>query len=116
MSKKDDVFNFRMQVFDLVKEHFLEKDPSFKFVVKHSGLEKRIRLSSIKSDLTPFLRKHSLCFRVLIGKSKSPFIQSDVLNFIQHLFKILKEQKIEEHINNLEIVKFYFKLVEIDVH
>jgi hypothetical protein len=116
MSKKDDVFNFRMQVFDLVKEHFLEKDPSFKFIIKHSGLEKRIRLKSIKSDLTPFLKKHSLCFRVLINKSKSPCIHSDVFTFIQTLFNILKEQNIEEHINNLEIVKSYLKLVEIDIH
>lgn len=116
MSKKDDVFNFRMKVFDLVKEHFLEKDPSFKFVVKYSQLDKRVRLSSIKSHLTPFLKKHSLCFRVLISKSRSPCIHLDVLNFILKLFNLLEELKIEERVDNLELVKSYLKLVDIALH
>lgn len=107
---------FRQALFNDVEVYFKERFPDFRFIVKRTNLEERVRLTIFKKDNNPWafdLRKHQLVFRVQQNKSKTPYINIKIFNFLKSLYYIINTQQIEEKIENNKLVKSYFPLVDI---
>lgn len=113
---KNNEKEFRKALFDDVENYFKEKFPDFRFIVKRTNLEERVRVTVFKKDNQPWtfdLRKHNLVFRIQQSKSNTPYINIKIFNFLKSLYYIINTQQIEEKIENNELVKSYFPLVDI---
>lgn len=114
MTKKELALReFRTKLFDEIQIYFKENFPNVKLVVKQVNLDQRIRVSSLSDPWLREFKKHNLCFRVLISKSNSPFINKTLYLFLKSIFAIMAEQQLEEDVKNLEVVKMYFPLINI---
>lgn len=114
--KKNKETLFRKNLFDDVQKHFKEKYIDFRFVVKRTNLDERVKLTKFKKETHPWindLKNHDLSFRILIQKNNIPFINVKIFSFLNKIYDIMKSENIEEDINNSELVKSYFPLVEI---
>lgn len=114
--KKINEKEFRQTLFDDVETYFKEKYPDFRFVVKRTNLDERVRVTVFKKDNQPWafdLRKHPMVFRVMQNKTNTPYINIKILNFLKSLYYIINTQKIEEKIENNELIKSYFPIVDI---
>lgn len=114
--KKNKETLFRKKLFDDVENHFKAKYTDFRFVVKRTNLDERVRLTKFKKDTLPWindLKNHNVSFRILIQKNNVPFVNVKIFSFLNKIYDIMNSENIEEDINNNELVKSYFPLVEI---